>query len=46
LSASEIAQELVVSTNTVRSHLKGIYSKLDVHGRFEAVEKARELSLL
>ncbi len=46
LSAGEIAQELVVSTNTVRSHLKSIYGKLDVHSRLEAVERARELNLL
>jgi ATP/maltotriose-dependent transcriptional regulator MalT len=32
--------------NTVRSHIKNIYSKLDVHRRMEAVQRARELGLL
>jgi LuxR family maltose regulon positive regulatory protein len=42
----EIAQELSVSVNTVKAHLKGIYGKLDVHDRRAAVAKARELGLL
>ena len=46
LSTPEIARELVVSTNTVRSHVKCIYSKLNVHGRIEALQRARELGLL
>lgn len=46
LSADEIARKLFVSVHTVRSHMKKIYSKLGVHGRLEAVEKARELKLL
>jgi LuxR family maltose regulon positive regulatory protein len=46
LSAPEIAAELVVSVNTVRTHIKRIYSKLDAHGRYEAVERAKELNLL
>ncbi len=46
LSVPEIAAELVVSVSTVRSHIKNIYSKLDVHSRHEAVTKARELGLL
>jgi LuxR family maltose regulon positive regulatory protein len=46
LSAPEIAAELVVSVNTVRTHIKRIYSKLDVHSRYEAVERAKELNLL
>lgn len=41
-----IAQELVVSVNTVRSHIKSIYSKLDVHSRYEAVARAKGLNLL
>jgi LuxR family maltose regulon positive regulatory protein len=45
LSAPEIAQELVVAPSTVRSHLKAIYRKLEVHGRHEAVERARALGL-
>ena len=46
LSGPEIAAELVVSVNTVKTHIKNIYSKLNVHGRYEAVERAKELQLL
>jgi len=46
LSGPEIAAELVVSVNTVKTHIKRIYSKLDAHSRYEAVERAKELKLL
>jgi LuxR family maltose regulon positive regulatory protein len=46
LKGPEIAAELFVSTNTIRTHLRHIYAKLDVHGRTEAVARARELALL
>ena len=46
LRAPEIAAELCVSNNTVRTHLRHIYAKLDVHGRAEAVDRARQLGLL
>ena len=46
LRAPEIAAELFVSTNTVRTHLRHIYAKLDVHGRADAVARARQLGLL
>jgi LuxR family maltose regulon positive regulatory protein len=46
LRAPEIAAELFVSTNTVRTHLRHIYSKLDAHSRSEAVARARGLGLL
>ena len=45
LSSPEIADELVIAVSTVRSHIKNIYSKLGVHSRYEAVEKAREMDL-
>jgi LuxR family maltose regulon positive regulatory protein len=46
LKAPEIAAELFVSPNTVRTHMRHIYSKLDVHSRKEAVDRARELGLI
>ena len=46
LAIPEIAVELVVEVSTVRTHIKRIYSKLDVHTRLEAVQKAKELRLL
>jgi LuxR family transcriptional regulator, maltose regulon positive regulatory protein len=46
LKAPEIAAELFVSPNTVRTHMRHIYSKLDAHSRREAVDRARELGLI
>jgi len=46
LSGPEIARELAVSLNTVRTHTKNIYSKLGVHKRRAAVRRAEELDLL
>ena len=46
LSAPEIARELSVSVTTVRTHTRHIYTKLSVHHRAAAVERARELGLL
>jgi LuxR family maltose regulon positive regulatory protein len=46
LSAREIANELYVSTNTVKTHMHHLYAKLGTHRRGEAVERARTLSLL
>ena len=46
LKAPEIAAELFVSPNTVRTHMRHIYSKLDAHSRSEAVDRARELGLI
>ena len=46
LSAPEIAAELFVSLNTIRTHMRNVYSKLDVHSRTDAVTRARELRLL
>jgi LuxR family maltose regulon positive regulatory protein len=41
-----MAEVLVVAPSTVRTHIKRIYGKLDVHKRAEAVARARELGLL
>ena len=46
LSSTEIAERLIVSANTIRTHIKNIYSKLGVHSRDEAVLRARDLGLL
>jgi LuxR family maltose regulon positive regulatory protein len=46
LSNVEIASELYVSVNTVKTHVKSIYRKLDVTGRRAAIRRARELRLL
>jgi LuxR family transcriptional regulator, maltose regulon positive regulatory protein len=46
LSRREIADTLFVSLDTVKSHTRGIYRKLGASSREEAVERARELSLL
>jgi LuxR family maltose regulon positive regulatory protein len=46
LSGPEIATELMVSPNTMRTHTKNIYSKLGVHNRRAAVRRADELDLL
>ena len=46
LTAKQIAERLVVSAHTVRSHIKSIYGKLGVHGRLEATSRARELKLV
>ena len=45
LGGPDIARELVVSLNTVRTHTKNIYAKLDVNNRRAAVRRARELGL-
>ena len=46
LGNSEIAAELSVSINTVKTHQQTVYRKLGVAGRREAVRRARELRLL
>ena len=46
LSGPDIARELVVSLNTVRTHTKNIYAKLGVNNRRSAVRQADELGLL
>ena len=46
LRAPEIAAELFVSLNTIRTHMRNVYAKLGVHSRADAVNRARELGLL
>ena len=46
MSTDEIADDLHLSVNTVKTHLKSIHSKLAVSRRGEAVRRARELGLL
>jgi LuxR family transcriptional regulator, maltose regulon positive regulatory protein len=46
LSVPEIASELYVSRNTVKTHIQRLYAKLGTHRRGEAVERARALGLL
>jgi LuxR family maltose regulon positive regulatory protein len=45
LSGPDIARELTVSLNTLRTHTKNIYTKLGVNNRREAVRRAAELGL-
>jgi len=45
LNGPEMARELVVSLNTMRTHTKNIYSKLGVNNRRAAVRRAEELNL-
>jgi LuxR family transcriptional regulator, maltose regulon positive regulatory protein len=46
LSMRQIASELYVSHNTVRTHITHLYAKLGTHTRAEAVARARALGLL
>ncbi|WP_062646520.1 LuxR C-terminal-related transcriptional regulator [Streptomyces maremycinicus] len=46
MSTEEIAADLFVSVNTVKTHLKSVYRKLAVNRRSDAVRRARELKLL
>jgi LuxR family maltose regulon positive regulatory protein len=46
LSTREIAGELCLSTNTVKTHQRHLYQKLGARNRMEAVERARALGLL
>jgi DNA-binding NarL/FixJ family response regulator len=45
-SNAEIARELVVSVNTIRTQVQSIYRKLNVNNRVEASAVARQLELV
>jgi len=45
-SNSEIAQEFVITINTVKKHVSNIFSKLGVKTRFQAIERARKLGII
>lgn len=46
LTVSEIAEQMVVAPSTIRTYIKRIYAKLDVHTRLEAVNRGRALALI
>ncbi len=46
LSTAEIATEMYISVNTVKTHLRSIYRKLSAGHRNEAVRRARQLELI
>jgi LuxR family maltose regulon positive regulatory protein len=46
LDSNEIAERLVIAVDTARKHIKNIYSKLDVHSRWEAIKHAEMYDLL
>jgi LuxR family maltose regulon positive regulatory protein len=46
LTATQMAARLFVTTNTVKTHMRHLYAKLDVTTRSAAVERSRELGLL
>ena len=46
MSNADIARELTVSTNTVKTHVKSIYRKLSINSREEARQMGHELNLL
>lgn len=45
-SRSQIAKELFIDLETVRSHIKNIYIKLDVNSRSDAIKTARDNKLI
>ncbi len=46
LAPAEVAKRLFLSPFTLKAHTQNIYSKLDVHSRIEAINKARRLGLI
>ncbi|MEI6120546.1 MAG: LuxR C-terminal-related transcriptional regulator, partial [Actinomycetes bacterium] len=46
LPITQIATSLHISNNTIKTHLKNVYRKMNVESREEAVIRGRELALL
>lgn len=46
LSYNAIADNLILSTGTIRKHIENIYKKLQVHNKLEAVQKAKRNNLI
>ncbi|CAH8285317.1 DNA-binding NarL/FixJ family response regulator [Mariniflexile fucanivorans] len=46
LSYNVIAENLILSSGTIRKHIENIYKKLQVHNKLEAVEKAKKNNLI
>ncbi|MEY8870383.1 response regulator transcription factor [Flavobacteriaceae bacterium 144Ye] len=46
LNYVQIAENLILSTGTVRKHIENIYKKLQVHNKLEAVQKAKKNNLI
>ena len=46
LNTVEVANEMYISVNTVKTHLRNIYRKLAAANRSEAVRRARTLQLI
>jgi LuxR family transcriptional regulator, maltose regulon positive regulatory protein len=46
LNTAEVASEMYISVNTVKTHLRNIYRKLAAAHRNEAVRRARQLKLI
>lgn len=46
MSNAEIAETLFLSVNTVKTHVSGLFSKLDVNSRTKAIDQARQLRIV
>lgn len=46
LNYKQIAENLILSPNTVRKHIENIYKKLQVHNKLEAIQKAQKNNLI
>ena len=42
----ELAKEMGVTINTIQTHIRGLYTKLEVHSKSEAIFEAKQLGLL